>query len=83
MLQRAGFKIEKITYRSAFLLFAVLLLRLTQNKNYKEAESDLKPMSNIPNSILYGVLKTENLLLKIADIPMGTSLFCLSKKGSL
>lgn len=79
-LRKSKFKIIKISYRNAFSYFILLILKLVSNKIAKEGNTGLKKMWHPVNSALYFFLKAENLLLKIADIPFGTSIFCISKK---
>ena len=48
---------------------------------HKRTYTELKNVWNPINSILYGFLKIENLLLKKnVSIPFGTSIFCISKR---
>jgi SAM-dependent methyltransferase len=79
-LQNSNFKIMKITYRNTFLLFVLLFIKLSRSKILQNADSDVNPVNNIVNSILYSLLKIENLLLKTINLPLGSSVFCIAKK---
>lgn len=78
-LERNNFKIIKVTYRNALLWPVVLALKFITKKDAGQ-RSDLTPLNNILNLILYYMLCAENLLLRIMDLPFGTSVFCVSQK---
>jgi len=79
-LRNNNFKIIKISYRNAFSFPILLFLKLLGNKFHKKKYTNLRAINEPVNSILYGVLKTENALLKSINIPFGVSLFCIAKK---
>lgn len=79
-LKISRFKIIKLTYRNALLFPLLLLFRIIPRKENKKAGSDLKPINRVINSVLYTVMRLENLFLKFINIPAGTSVFCVSRK---
>lgn len=80
LLEESKFKIIKISYRNLFLFFIFLLLKFKNNKITEESTSDLKPVNDFLNSFLYNILRIENFILRILDVPLGTSIFCVSVK---
>jgi len=80
-LQNSNFKIVKISYRNMFSFPILLFLKLIiSSRMHKITYTEVKNVWNPINSILYGFLKIENLLLKNVSIPFGTSIFCISKR---
>lgn len=79
-LRQARFQIVRQTYRNAFLGVVLLFFKYFVWKIKKDNSSNLKPTLNILNEILYAVLKIENMLLNIMDMPWGLSVFYVSKK---
>jgi len=82
-VEGAGFKIEKITYRNVILFPLILIIRLGErvlSKKRKEAKSDLRPLPDLINKFLTGILFLENRLISVLNYPFGLSLFCIAKK---
>jgi SAM-dependent methyltransferase len=79
MLQKSNFKIIKISYRNT-LLFLVLSLLSCVPQRYRTAYSDLRRVTEPLNSILVNILKMENRLLKIMNLPFGSSIFCVARR---
>lgn len=83
-VKNAGFTIERITYRNAFLFPAAAMVRLVKKQFSGSGEiqgSDLKPMPRGINSVLKGILNLENrLILNGVNFPFGLSIFCVARK---
>jgi SAM-dependent methyltransferase len=83
-VERAGFAIERITYRNTALFPLAAAVR-TIKKMFPgrgdETESDLKPVPAALNKFLKCVLDLENrLILSGLNFPFGLSLFCVARK---
>lgn len=77
----AGFKIERLTYINFFLFPVVFIVRLLKRLFISErAESDLKPVHPILNHILLGIQEIERLVLRILNLPIGSSILCIARK---
>jgi SAM-dependent methyltransferase len=84
IIYKAGFKIEKITYRNTFIFPIVFIKRIMENKffmNTGEVESELKPLPSWFNKILTNILYFENFLIKSGvNFPFGLSVYCIARK---
>ena len=85
MLRDSGFIIEKATYRLAFLLPPIAMIRLGQRFLRRKGGrtnpvSDVTRPPNAVNALLRAVMSMENLLLKRASFPFGTSVFAVARK---
>lgn len=82
MVARAGFQIEKITYRNSLLFPLILVTRLLRRHKsaLKPARSDLARLPGPVNRLLTGLLKLENALVRKIDFPVGSSIFCIAVK---
>lgn len=81
-MESAGFEIIKITYRNAFLFPAIAVWRLLQRLQKAEpgpVPSDLRPLPEWLNWLLYNILKMESVLLEYVRFPFGLSLFCIAR----
>ena len=81
-LEKAGFKIEKMSYYNFFLFPLVLIVRNLDNiinKN-KPARSNIQETNPLFNAILISIFKIESKLLNFIKFPFGVSIFCIAKK---
>lgn len=77
------FKILKITYTNFFLYFPILFIRLLQNNFSKEIVFDATGMKILPFPLEYFfklLFKNESFLIKLINLPIGTSLLAVAKK---
>jgi ubiquinone/menaquinone biosynthesis C-methylase UbiE len=84
LLKETGFVIEKSTYRMFFLFPILAAVKLVQKigiqaKKAEDVQGDLEKTNPVVNFLLYPILKLENTLLKIIDLPIGVSLFVVAK----
>jgi SAM-dependent methyltransferase len=79
-LNKAGFKIKRLTYANFFLFFPIYLTRALQLSRGKKESSDVELPPTIINSILESLLIIESFLIKFVDLPFGVSLFALAVK---
>jgi len=79
-LEKSGFETLKISYHLALLFPVLVFFKLINSVCRVQAHNDLKPVFGPLNALLYGLLRIENLLLKRINVPIGTSIFCISKK---
>ena len=79
-MRENNFKVLKRTYRNAFLYPAALLLALAKKLGIGPRGSDLKKTNRFLNTVLYGLVKAENALRGVANLPIGTSVFCVAEK---
>lgn len=78
-LKNAGFHIVRLTYRNTFLLPMIFLKRFFQRGSL-EIQSDLRMPSPAVNAALQMILSLENLLLRYATLPVGSSLYAVAQK---
>lgn len=83
-LEKAGFKIERITYRNTILFPVAVIKRIMERFSpvtNDKAESDLKPLPALINKLLTGLLLLENTLIaKGVYFPFGLSVYCVARK---
>ena len=81
-LERAGLKIDRITYANTFLFPAVAVKRLVESwlDSGPVATFDPDLTFNYWNNLLVRVLRAEARLLKRLDLPFGLSLVILARK---
>ena len=83
-VERAGFVIERITYRNALLFPVAAIVRLIKKilpANPTEKGSDLKPLPAPINALLTGIILLENRLISHGvNFPFGLSVFCIARK---
>ena len=83
-VEKAGFEIEKITYRNAFLFPIAVARRIIEKVffiNKENAESELKPLSSLTNFLFTRLLFFENKLIRSGiNFPFGLSLYCVARK---
>lgn len=85
-LQNAGFSIERSSYWNLSLFLPTLLMRMVQKAikslfGKKQKNDQLHSLNPIFDSLIFKLLKLENLILKKIDLPLGVSTFCISKKS--
>jgi len=87
LLLDAGFHIRKSTYR-LFLLFPILAgVKLIQRIGLRKqtaakVQGDLEKTNRLLNIIFHPVMRLENALLKVFNLPIGTSLFIVAESVS-
>ncbi|MBU4579748.1 class I SAM-dependent methyltransferase [Patescibacteria group bacterium] len=83
-LEKAGFKIEKISFYMFFLLPFMFFrkLKFPTNKNKNGQFDSLPEIKTIPiiNDIFLLILKLEKKLLLRFNLPFGSSIICIAKK---
>ena len=82
-VERAGFRIVKISYWNFFLFPAVVCIRFLKNllpRRRKRPVSDLKPLPGPINALLTGIVFVEAFAMRIASLPFGTSIVLLARK---
>ena len=83
-VEKAGFSIEKITYRNTLLFPVSALVRLFKNVfNREDVESDLGHVNPVINKVLLWIMLFENKLLKNMNMPFGLSVFCVARKKEI
>lgn len=85
LLERGGFAIVRMTYTNASIFPLVALRRLVQRLRGPDADGEIEQDITVPatpvNNLLSGVLAVEAHLLRWVDMPIGSSLLCLARKG--
>ena len=83
-IEKADFKIEKITYRNTMLFPLIVVIRFLEKiflKNQKTIKSDLRPLPKFINKFLTYLLFFENrLIISSLNLQFGLSLFCVARK---
>lgn len=83
-VEKAGFKMEKITYRNAILFPIAVAKRILEKiffMHSDKVESDLKPLPRFLNNFLAYLLFLENKLIRFGFIfPFGLSIYCAARK---
>jgi SAM-dependent methyltransferase len=82
-LTAAGFRIDRMTYTN-FVTFPLALAvrgfeRLT-GRAAEASDADLRVPREPINAMLTAALRVEGLLLRVVDLPFGSSLFCVARK---
>ena len=81
-LEGAGFAIERMTFTNATLLPIVAATRgLQRLSGHKESEEEIRIPAPPVNAVLKAMLAVEAAALRMVDMPLGTSLLCLARKG--
>jgi SAM-dependent methyltransferase len=84
-LHAAGFSIDRITYTNASLFLPTFLIRIYQQLTGSAArasEADLDVPSPLMNWTLDRLLATEASLLRVMNLPFGTSVMAVGTKPS-
>lgn len=82
-LERAGFRVERLTFTNLTLFPPALAVRTLQRITGRAAEAsdaDLQVPPAPVNAALNAVLTMESAWLRIADLPIGTSLMAVGRK---
>ena len=80
LLVDTGFHIRKATYRHTLLFPFVTVVRLLK-RGFPSEGSDLRPLPLWANGLLIRILRFETRILKICNLPFGSSVFCIAWKG--
>jgi hypothetical protein len=80
-IRQIGFGVETRTYRLP-LLFLPLLVKKYSDKlcGRNRMESDLKALPSSINWLMLQLNRLENRILKVVNLPFGTSLFVVARK---
>jgi|SRR5579862_41273 len=79
-LNKAGFRIERITY-SVFILFpVVVIVRFFEKRKKGPAKASLAALPNWVNSTLIAIQAIEAFLISAMDLPWGSSLIAIARK---
>jgi SAM-dependent methyltransferase len=86
-IEKAGCKIEIISYRNIFLFPVAILKRIVDklilvvSLNKRNVRSDLKPVPSWLNKLFLGILSFENkIILSRLKFPFGLSIYCVARK---
>jgi SAM-dependent methyltransferase len=83
-VRKAGFTVERITYRNTFLFPLMAVVRIVNRllrSDFEKKESDMRPLPGILNKFLQHVLILENRMIAGgASFPFGLSVFCVARK---
>lgn len=83
-LEPSGFVIRRITYTNAVLFPLMLAVRTAQRAaglaEAADADTDIAVPSLPVNAAMKAALSVEAALLKVMDMPFGSSLLCLAQK---
>ncbi len=79
-IEKAGFKVERISYYNFFLFPFVLIKRKLNIIFNKTPKSDIKKENFIINYTLEKITSFEAKLLNITNFPIGVSLVCIATK---
>jgi SAM-dependent methyltransferase len=87
-LERAGFRVRRITYTNASLFPITATVRALQRLRGIKAEQDNKGDFYVPpapiNALFSGLLALESKIVATGiDMPIGSSLLCLAKKPEI
>lgn len=80
----AGYRIEKISYRNAFLFPIIASVRFWKKWFSKpdngSSGSDLRKPPPLVNEVLILIIKIENMIMRRFSLPFGSSVFCVARK---
>ncbi|MBI5642594.1 MAG: class I SAM-dependent methyltransferase [Deltaproteobacteria bacterium] len=82
-LRLSGLSMERLTYRNTFLFPMIALVRIAKKYLFssgKGSGSDLIRLPSIINALLLMIISIENSILKVIDLPFGSSVFCVARK---
>lgn len=83
-LESSGFKVERVSYFFLFLVPVVFAVRKMRDLLKKEPSSQnneiIKPLNCYLNMLLIYLHEIELFILKVTDLPFGSSLVCVAKK---
>ena len=80
-LERAGFRVERLTYTNAAILPIVAGVRFAQRLGgHRESNREMTVPAAPVNLALSGLLAAEAAALRFVDMPLGSSLLTLARK---
>jgi SAM-dependent methyltransferase len=83
-LQRAGFRVERITYTNASLFLPLVVVRTLQRRRGLRHEAAATLEIAVPpapiNAAMSAVMWIESIWLRWFNAPVGSSLLCLARK---
>ena len=91
----AGFVVTRMTYNNFFVFPAAAALILARRGTEREPDLaapstdqdayqvEMEPTSPPVNAFLSGVGRLEAAILRLTDLPLGTSIICIARKGPL
>jgi SAM-dependent methyltransferase len=83
VLEKAHFEIDRSSYWNFLLFFPTTLIRLLQTilLRGKRSEGDqLIELGSAVNKCLTYLIKTENIILSVVNLPVGVSVFAMTRK---
>jgi 2-polyprenyl-3-methyl-5-hydroxy-6-metoxy-1,4-benzoquinol methylase len=83
VLKKAQFEIDRSSYWNFILFFPTTVVRLMQrmfSKYGQENNDQLVELNPVANKMLFYLIKTENILLKVLNFPVGVSVFATASK---
>jgi ubiquinone/menaquinone biosynthesis C-methylase UbiE len=81
VLERAGFRIDWMSYTHATILPLLLAVRLTQRVlGHEESPAEINVPPAAVNRVLSGLLAVEAGALRFVGMPAGSSVLCLARK---
>jgi ubiquinone/menaquinone biosynthesis C-methylase UbiE len=80
-LEAAGFRVTHATYTNFFILPLVAAVRLTQRwSGHVESQEEISVPAGPVNATLTGLLAVEAALLRVVNMPIGSSLLVMAEK---
>jgi len=83
LLSRAGFAVERMTFTNMATFPATLAVRLGERLTGRAGEAsdaDLRVPARPINAVLDAALAVESELMRVTNLPIGTSLMCVARK---
>ncbi|UCG31613.1 MAG: class I SAM-dependent methyltransferase [Phycisphaerales bacterium] len=82
VVEQAGCRVRRLSYFHFLLFPLIAAVRLKERLRSvpQKAESDLKPVHPLLNSLLKAVYAVECPLLRLFPLPVGSSIICLAQK---
>jgi SAM-dependent methyltransferase len=80
LVRGAGFRLLFTSYWNAALFPAVALVRRLRRTRCETSESDLRPLPDAINRLLYALLRVEAAWLRRGTLPFGTSVLAVARK---
>jgi SAM-dependent methyltransferase len=81
VLAKVGLRRIRVTYFMSLLFPIIAIYKILSKDKNTEPKTDLPPLPPIINKLLQNVLSYECRLLTRMNLPFGSSLLCISKKG--
>ncbi len=83
VLEKAQFKVDRCSYWNFTLFFPTSLVRIFQRTLLREKSrkgDQLLELNPVANKLLFCLVKTENIMLKLLNFPIGVSVFAIARK---